>query len=70
MEDSTPKAEIMNDQRSTQASRHDEFLTELEASISDPVHKRLIKAYQGNDPTTSMESELKTILLEILQRED
>jgi len=42
----------------------------LEAGISDPVHKRLIKAYQGNDPTTSMESELKAILLEILQRED
>jgi len=70
MEDATPKASIMTDQHSTQRSRHDEFLAELEAGIFDPVHKRLIKAYQGNDPTTSMESELKAILLEILQRED
>lgn len=70
MEDSTPKASIATDQHPPQRSRHGEFLAELEAGISDLVHKRLIKAYQGNDPTTSMESELKVILLEILQRED
>jgi hypothetical protein len=70
MEDAIPKASIMTEQHSPQRSKHDEFLDELEAGISDPVYKRLIKAYQGNNPTTSMESELKAILLEILQRED
>jgi hypothetical protein len=60
----------MTDLHSTQTSKHDEFLAELEASISDPVHKRLIQAYKGDDPTNSMESELKAILLEILQPEN
>jgi hypothetical protein len=68
--DATPKISIMTDQHSAQASRQDDFLAELETTISDRVHNRLIKAYRGKDPTTSMESELKAILLEILQRED
>jgi len=70
MGDATSKPGITTTQQSARTSRHDEFLAELEANIADPVHKRLIHAYRGNDPTASMESELKAILLEVLQRED
>lgn len=38
--------------------------------LSDPVHKRLIEAYGGDDPVGSMESELANILKEVLNRED
>ena len=51
-------------------SRGDEFLGEMERRVSDPLHKRLIQAYHGEDPAQSMEFELATILLEILHRED
>ena len=34
------------------------YLDELLTELSDPVHKRLIEAYQGDDPVQSMESEL------------
>lgn len=43
---------------------------ELLKGLKNPIHKRLIQAYQGEDPLKSMESELGKILLEILNRED
>jgi len=49
---------------------HDEYIEELLAELSDPVHKRLIQAYRGNNPLQSMESELGKILMEALNRED
>ena len=48
----------------------EKHLDELLAELSDPIHKRLIQAYQGDDPVQSMESELGRILMEILHRED
>ena len=51
-------------------SRPNEFLDELQKEISNPLHKRLIQAYQGYNPVESMESELAKILLEVLHRED
>jgi len=60
----------MMDEVSSRESRSDEFLQELQRELSDPLHKRLIQAYQGDDPVQSMESELASILLEILHRED
>ena len=50
--------------------RHEEFLKELLAEISDPLHRRLVQAYQGDDPVKSMEEELSNILLEVLNREN
>jgi hypothetical protein len=46
------------------------FLHELEREIEHPLQRRLIQAYQGDDPVQSMESELRKILLEVLHRED
>ena len=46
------------------------YLDELLVKLSDPVHKRLIEAYQGDDPVQSMESELGKILIEVLRCED
>lgn len=47
-----------------------ELVGELLKELSDSNHKRIVKAYQGEDPLRSMESELGKILLEILNRED
>lgn len=55
---------------SAQDSRRKKFLEELEEQLSDPIHRRLIKACQADNPVQSMESELGKILLEILHRED
>ncbi len=49
---------------------HEEYLDELLVELSDPVHKRLIQAYRGDDPVQSMESELGKILMEVLYHED
>jgi hypothetical protein len=51
-------------------SRLEEFLDELQEKISDPIHLRLIKAYQGIDPVVSMETELGKILMEVVKNED
>ena len=48
----------------------EKHLDELLSELSDPIHKRLIQAYQGDDPVQSMESELGKILMELLHRED
>ena len=61
--------QIMDEVSSRELCR-DVFLEELHSELSDPIHKRLIKAYQGSDPVQSMESELVNILLEILDNED
>jgi len=60
----------MNNEATSQHSSCEEYLDELLAELSDPVHKRLIQAYRGNDPVELMESELGKILMEVLYRED
>lgn len=55
---------------SSNNSRREEFLKELQKELSDPLHRRLIQVYLGDDPVRSMESELGRILLEVLHRED
>jgi len=60
----------MMEEVSSQNSRREEFLDELQRELSDPLHRRLIQAYRGDDPVQSMESELAKILLEVLRRED
>jgi hypothetical protein len=55
---------------SQKSLRHHEFLAELLAEISDPLHKRLVEAYGGDDPVQSMEAELCQILMEVVHRED
>jgi hypothetical protein len=60
----------MNNRAISQNSSHEEYVEELLAELSEPVHKRLIQAYLGNNPVQSMESELGKILMEVLNRED
>ncbi len=54
----------------SQNSQLQMFLEELRQEISNPLHKRLLQAYQGQAPVQSMETELTKILLEVLHRED
>jgi len=60
----------MKNKTTSQRSSREEYLDELLVEPSDPVHKRLIQAYRGNNPIQSMESELGKILMEVLNRED
>lgn len=55
--------------RYSKFSRRDKFLKELLEQISDPIHRRLIEAYAGENPVRSMESKLSEILMEVLRRE-
>jgi Trp operon repressor len=55
---------------SPEKSRREEFLDELQREVSDPLHRRLIQAYRGDNPVQSMESELAKILFEVLRGED
>jgi hypothetical protein len=50
--------------------RFKEYKTELAERVSDPIHKRIIDAYQISSPVESMEDELGKILLEVLHNED
>ena len=47
-----------------------DFLLGLQAELTDPIHLRLIQAYEGDNPVESMETELGEILMEVLRRED
>lgn len=55
---------------SARDSRRKKFLEEMQAELSNPLHKRLIQACEGDNPVERMESELGKILLEVLHRED
>lgn len=39
-------------------------------TLSDPVHRRIVGAYRGNNPVEEMEKELLGILEEIVKDED
>ena len=60
----------MSEETISQDFPREKYLNELLAELSDPVHKRLIEAYQGDDPVHSMETELGKMLMEVLHRED
>jgi hypothetical protein len=53
------------------ASQRDAYLAQLQEVLVNPLHKRLIAAYQkGNEPVSSMEAELGSAMNEILAHED
>jgi hypothetical protein len=58
------------DPETPKRSRLEEYLDELKENVKDPIHLRLLKAYQGIDPVDSMEVELGKILLEVLKSEN
>jgi len=49
----------MNNKAISQDLSCEEYLDELLAELSDPVHKRLIQAYQGDDPVQSWNPSLE-----------
>lgn len=60
----------MSQSTNSQNSQIQVFLEELKQEISNPLHRRLLEAYTGQNPVQSMEIELRKILLEALQSED
>lgn len=60
----------MDSKETTQQLSEEQYINELLAQLSDPIHKRLIQAHRGTVPVESMESELSDVLLEVLHRED
>jgi len=57
-------------EKSFQLHKREEFLKELLKEVNNPIHKRLLGAYKGDDPLDSMKSELKKILIEVIQHEN
>jgi len=51
------------------ATNKRQVLDELDAALEDPIHRRLLQSFIGDDPVASMEEELKKILLEALADE-
>lgn len=60
----------MIEEVSSEKSRHEQFLDELQREVSDFLHRRLIQAYRDDNPVQSMESELTKILFEVMRGED
>ncbi|APV45064.1 hypothetical protein Dform_01745 [Dehalogenimonas formicexedens] len=54
----------------TENSQVEKHLQKLAALVNDPIHKRIIEAYKGNNPLESMEAELTKILDEVVTNED
>jgi len=54
----------------TEPSRLELYLKELDALVTDPIHKGLLAAYTGDDPKESVELELDRLLIDILKSED
>lgn len=54
----------------TEPSRLELYLEELKALVTDPIHKRLLAAYTGDNPKESVELELDRLLIDVLKSED
>ena len=48
----------------------EEYMRRFLERLPDPVHRRLIQAYGGEDPVASMEVELGNVLREVVNSED
>lgn len=60
----------MSSEGNGQTATADSFVERFVEGLSDPIHKRLIQAYRGEDPVGSMEAELSTVLKEVMESED
>jgi len=54
----------------TEPSKLELYLEELKTLVTDPIHKRLLAAYTGDDPKDSVERELDQLLIEVIESED
>ena len=57
-------------QESESLETRKQIITDFLKDHSNSVHKRILEAYDGNDPVSSMEDALATILEEIATDED
>jgi flagellar motor switch protein FliM len=61
----------MSKEMTQKNSSDTKYLNEIYENLSNPIHRRIIKAYkESSNPVQSMEIELGKILTEILSRED
>ena len=58
------------EKKNNEQTQQNKFLNELLGQVSNPIHKRLIYAYKGENPVTLMESELRKILLEVMENDN
>jgi hypothetical protein len=57
---------MSDDKRAIEEKSKLDLVKEILPQLQDPIHQRILKAYSEANPVGSMEGELKTILLEIL----
>ncbi len=60
----------MEPETDTAHLRRNQIIDLLVDELTDPVHKRLVRAGKCLDAVAGMEAELSTILLEVLHSED
>ncbi|HUW96529.1 MAG TPA: hypothetical protein VMW58_12145 [Anaerolineae bacterium] len=60
----------MDTEKPTPESAGHGYVRQFLEQLSNPIHKRVIEAYEGDDPVMSMESELVRVLREVLEDED
>lgn len=60
----------MAEEEKPKDSKIEKYLSEVLEKISTQKHKRIIRAYKGDNPVQSMETELGEIVTEIMNRED
>jgi hypothetical protein len=51
-------------------AKQNEIINEIIELLTDPIHRRIVKAYAGEEPKSSMELELSEVILEIWKDED
>ena len=60
----------MTEESNKDYSKRQEILDDFLKTLSDPVHKKIVGAYNDNNPVESMEKELTRILKEIVKGEN
>jgi len=63
MSNTTPQQTTLN---TSTPGATEVFLATVDSKTTDPVHKRLLRAARGNNPLSSLESELRAIVTEII----
>jgi hypothetical protein len=68
MSENKEQEDTSSERRTSHRAKYLGLLTE---QLESPLQKRLVSAYENNsDPIKGMESELSSVLLEILSHED
>ena len=60
----------MPDKTTIEKASESEYIDDVLQKLSNETHKKIIKAYRGEDPVSSMESKLGKIIMAIVNRED